>query len=294
MDKLWMYALSALMLVGVGAAVLECSSGVCGDGMKNGDEQCDKGPDNGVAGSGCSLDCKLMGIPRAQVQVSFELLRSEAPGFGGSTCKDLGADKWTLHLEGPTTDDKTLPCLQPSELYGAVMPGTYQATITLLDVNGAPVSKPVMTAMMDVQLDQMITLNYDFKQGDFLKQDYTGALYFNTYWGGQNVSCAAASPAVTNQALKMVRHSDGMTVPGMTVGGLKLDGTYGACVSIAAPQQVMGMLPWGHYDLSVYGQDASTAVSYCKQFDIFVGVGTATGIYGLVVDPASTDGGACP
>jgi cysteine-rich repeat protein len=296
MDKLYVYLVSAVLLVGAGAAVLECSGGaVCGNGVKEGDEQCDKGPMNGVAGSGCSSDCKLIGIPVASLQVSFDLLQMEAPGFLGSTCRDLGIDKWQLHLDGPSPVDEMLPCLQPSQPFGSVMPGMYQATITLLDKMGNPLTMAVKTATMNAQVGgQMALLYYNFKQSDFLRQDYTGALKFDPNGGAANATCATAS--VNMEGVTLTTPA-GAPVAGMTDDGLKLDGTYGTCFvkSGSMPsQQVTGTLPWGHYNLTLTGKAAAGALAFCKKFDVFVGAGTATNVYELMVDAANADLGPCP
>jgi len=296
MDKLYVYLVSAVLVVGAGAAVLECSGGaVCGNGAKEGDEQCDKGAMNGVANSGCSADCKIIGIPVASLQVSFDLLQMEAPGFLGSTCKDLGVENWQLHLEGPSPVDMKLPCLQPSQPFGSVMPGAYQATITLLDKMDNPVTMPVKTQMMSATVGgQMALLYHNFKQSEFLRQDYTGALYFDPNWGATGDTCATAGVTMEGITLKT---PSGTAVAGMTMDGLKLDGTYGGCFTksgSASSQQIVGTLPWGHYDMWITGKSSAGAVAYCKKFDMFVGVGTATNVYELVVDAANFDMGPCP
>jgi hypothetical protein len=294
MDKLYVYLVSAVLLVGVGAAVIECGGAVCGNGVKEGDEQCDKGAMNGQPNSGCSADCQLVTIPVASVQVSFELLQSEAPGFLGNTCFDLGIDHWLLELDGPSATSMMLPCLMNQTTFGSIMPGTYTATITLFDKMGNPLTRAVKTNMATVTVGGAVgNLDHDFKQSDFLKQDYTGALYFNPNWGASGDYCAMAG--VTQESLTF-KNMNGL-VAGMTVDGLKLDGTFGPCFTksgTVSRQEIMGTLPWGHYSLGIQGKDATGAITYCTDFDVFVGAGTATNVYDLVIAAANADAGACP
>ena len=298
MDKLYVYALSAVLVAGAALAVVECSSSVCGNSIVESGEQCDKGDQNGVSGSGCSADCKSVSIPIASVQVSFELLQNEAPGYSGSTCFDLGVKSWKVHLDGPTPKDDTLDCQQPSQQYANIMPGTYQATITLLDASGNALTKSVMTPMVNAQLGGTVaTLDYNFKQSDFTKQDYTGTLYFMPNWGMTGGTCAQAS--LTQEALVLTTPA-GQPVTGMTSDGLTLDGTFGTCFvpgATESSEKLAMQLPWGHYDLAIEGRMTSAGVAqFCTKFDVFVGPGATNSAYQLVVLPPNADlgAGACP
>jgi cysteine-rich repeat protein len=299
MNKLYYYLLSAVLLGGIGAAILECGGSVCGNGVLESGEQCDKGMQNGVAGSGCSAQCQSVGIPRASVQVSFSLFQTEAQGYLGSACSDLGIDHWTLHLDGPTTDDTSMPCLTKQKLYDNVTPGMYSATLTMFDANNNALTKPVKTATMSADLNGPMAMLYvDLHQTDFLKQDYTGILLFDPSWGASGTSCASASPAVTMETVTLTPMGSTTPVAGMTVDGLKLDGTPGACFvksGSASAERVSMMLPWGHYNLSIGGK-AGSYLAYCKTFDVFVPAGPAPNAYELVVDAANPDAGAgsCP
>ena len=75
-DRLYAYALSAVLLVGVGAAVIECGDSTnCGNGMKEEGEDCDHGATNGAAGDTCSAVCKsVSGPPHASIQVFYNRL----------------------------------------------------------------------------------------------------------------------------------------------------------------------------------------------------------------------------
>ncbi len=300
MEKLYYYLLSAVLLAGVGAVIVECGGSVCGNGVLESGEQCDKGMQNGVSGSGCSATCQSVGIPRASVQVNFSLFLTESPGYAGSDCQDLGIDHWSLHLDGPTTDDQpNLGCLNKTKIYDSVMPGMYTATITLFDAAGNALTKMVKTATLEADLGGTAAMLYhDFLQVDFLKQDYQGVLLFDPNWGATGGSCTSANPTVAQEAVTLSKM--GTPVAGMTLDGLSLDGTFGPCFmhsTSASAQKVSMQLPWGHYDLTLQGKDGGGALAYCQKYDVFVPAGTAPNAYELVVQSVGAenpDGGSCP
>jgi cysteine-rich repeat protein len=291
------YALTALVLVGGGVGLLECSGGKCGNGSREHGEQCDKGDQNGVDGSGCSTSCQFANISVASIQVSYSKLLQEVPGFDGVPCNDLGIGGAHVVLAGPQGADETwMGCMQ-SKMYPNVPPGTYQATITLLDANMSPLTNAVTTAMTDVQKGPITNLAINFKQHDFVKQDYTGLLDWNPSWAMAGQSCAAAG--VMQEAL-ILKDPQGqpVTMPTMTSDGLKVDGTFGPCFSKDSNTlfERIGPLPWGHYTLTIVGKSMGS-VSHCKAFELFLAPGSSTPTYELVVDSAdaNADGGvACP
>ena len=291
------YAVVALVVCGGGVAWMECGkSSTCGNMKVEGDEQCDKGTMNGVDGSGCTADCKFANIAVASIQVSYSKLLNEVPGFNGVACNDLGIGGAHVVLTGPQpTDEMWMGCMQ-SKQYANVTPGTYKATITLLDANMQPLTNAVSTMMADVQKGPVTNLNINFKQSDFVKQDYVGQLDFDASWGMMDKRCNDVG--VTMEAV-ILKDAQGVAVtsPAMTDDGLKLNGTFGACftASSTAPQRVKP-LTWGHYKLTLQGK-TSTSATFCKAFDLFVPPGAAPQTYALVVDPfdPNADGGmACP
>jgi cysteine-rich repeat protein len=298
MDRAAPYVLSAVLLCGVGAAVMECgSSAVCGNGVMEGNEQCDNGALNGTPGNPCSATCTLVSVQRASLTVTYERLHvvtADYPSFPAPTCADLGIDKAHLVLDGPAPQDVSMSC-GTNFSFDPIMPGTYQATVTLLDVNGAALTKPVKSMMVATDVGQSPTIDIVFQTTDYLKT-YTGNFDFVPWWGTLNTACAAAS--VNKQTLTMTLPGSTTPVAMMTNDGMKLDGTQGNCFTgtDTMPQEVKSM-PWGHYDLVVTGKVGGT-VSFCRKFDIFVGVGVAVPTYDLVVTPpmADADGGAatCP
>jgi cysteine-rich repeat protein len=294
LDRLDVSLIALLLIVVSGAAVVECSSSTpaCGNGLVEAGEECDKGAQNGMPGSGCSSSCQNAAIPIASVQVFYTRLKDEAPGFGGSSCLDLGVAVAHVVVDGPTPMDEKWPCSKNSSLYPNVMPGTYQATITLLDATGAAITNPVQSTMTEVMAPNMVTLTVNFHQSDFVKQDYTGTLYFNPKWGEPTYDCSGASPRVTLEGVTL-RTPKGMMVHGMTSAGHNLDGTAGTCFSESAMTtfESVPALPWGHYNLTLVGKIAGGAMGYCKTSDVFVGPGVANTTYVVVADPVSADAG---
>jgi hypothetical protein len=302
MDRVYGYALSAVLLVGVGAAVLECgsSASVCGNGVKEDGEQCDNGMTNGAAGNNCSTECKAVGIPRASLQVFYTRLKPSVgayPNFPSPSCKDLGVSETKaahVVLEGPTPKDEIWPCNMISGSYDGVEPGTYQSTVTLLDDAGNPVTKPVKSMMVDVKIGGAASnLMVTFAESDYLRTDYKGNFDFRLSWGQSGKLCADVG--LTMEQLTLVRPGSSTPVTDLTKGGHKLDGTSYACF-VKTPTmdyEEVPSLPWGHYDLYVNGTMGGAA-TFCQKFDVFVGIGVATPTYDLIVSPASTDGGACP
>lgn len=299
MKRIAPYALSVVLLTLVGAGVIQCTGSVCGNGVKESGEQCDNGKLNGTAMNGCSATCQLTSIARARLQVSYtrvDVQVASYPDFPIPTCMDLGIAKAHLVLTGPAPQDVTADCGNPFT-FDPIMPGTYQATLTLVDAQGAPVTKPVTSAMIDVPVAaQPTTLNLTFEMSDYLKS-YMGNFDFLASWGADNTTCSQASPKVEKQTITMTLPGSSTPVMMMTNDGESLDGTPFTCFDpMAAPKyQEVKMMPWGHYDLTITGQaGAPLAVSYCQKFDVFVGVGVATPTYSLTIAAASAnaDGGA--
>ena len=292
------YAFVTLLVCGGGAAWMECgSSSTCGNLKVESGEQCDKGSMNGVDGSGCSSTCQFANILVASIQVSYSKLLNEVPGFNGVSCNDLGIGGAHVVLDGPQpVDEVWMGCTQ-SKQYTNVMPGTYKATITLLDADMQPLTNPVATPMTDVPKAAVPTnLNINFKQSDFVKQDYVGQLDFDAQWGMADKRCNDIGPSIMESVT--LKDSAGMAVtsPSMTEDGLKLDGTFGACftASATAPQRVKP-LPWGHYTVILQAK-VMGMVAFCQSFEVFVPPGTTPETNTLVVnafDPNS-DAGSCP
>lgn len=296
------HLVSAALLLAVGGVAWECGGSgdcqsTCGNGKQECSEQCDKGPANGT-GTGCSSTCTLENIPTTQLNVSYERLHVDVasyPSFPAPTPKDLGIATAHVVLDGPTPKDEMWDASSTQMMYSGppsmFMPGTYQATITLLDAMNNPLTKPKKSMMVNVQVNNPVALMVSFTTDDYLKS-YTGNFDFALHWGALAGTCATAS--VSQQTIKLTLPGQTTPVAMMTNDGEKLDGSMFTCYpSTSTPKyQEVKMMTWGHYDMYVTSQGAMPA--YCSKFDVFVGVGVATPTYDLVVGPASTDGGACP
>ena len=295
-SRAFSFAFVALVVCGGGVAWMECGkSAVCGNGKVESGEQCDKGAQNGVDGSGCSSSCMYANIPVATIEVSYSKLLNEVPGFDGATCVDLGIGGAHVVLTGPQpVDEVWMGCMQ-SQQYPNVTPGTYQATITLLDANMQPLTNPVMTLMTDVQKGPVTSLGINFRYTDFIVS-YTGQLDFDPQWGAMDKRCNDIGPSIMESVTLKDSKGALVTMPAATDDGLKLDGTFGSCFtgSSTAPQRVKP-LTWGHYTLVLQAK-VTGAVAFCQSYDVFVPPGTAPQTYELVVNPydPSADAGACP
>ena len=222
--------------------------------------------------------CQFANIEVATVQVSYSKLLNEVPGFDGVTCDDLGIGGAHVVLAGPQPVDEVWANCMQSKQYANVTPGTYQATITLLDTSMNPLTNAVTTQMTDVEKGPVTALNINFMQSDFVKQDYTGQLDIDAQWGAANMRCNDASVTMESVTLK---DSTGalVTSPMATDDGLKLDGTFGACFTASgtAPQRVTP-LTWGHYTVTLQGK-TNAGMTFCQAFQVFVPPGS---------DPAKT------
>jgi len=289
----WLIATSCVAAIAI--ALSHCSDGsTCGNGIQESGEACDKGPANGVENSGCSTSCTIAPLNVAGLEVMVTRLKDEAPGYTGAGCSELGASQQHIVIAGPMSQDVTIECSKNTYLLQDVPTGEYSATVTLLDSGGQPITKAIASTNATAIKGQTVSLDVNFKPGDFLKQDYTGTLFFKPAWGTSSAGCTMASPAVTGYGVSL-KDKNGMAVMGMTTGNHNLDGTSGPCFvpDITGTAEAIANLPWGHYELTLAGY-ASATIAYCKTFDVFAGPGTATPTYDLLVTGADVDAGACP
>jgi cysteine-rich repeat protein len=291
----WLIATSVISALAI--ALVHCNDdAVCGNNIVEDKEQCDVGMRNGVENSGCSSTCTIAALNVAGLQLIVAKLKDEAMGFPGVGCSELGATMQHVVITGPTSVDQTVDCgMSPAYLNHDIPPGDYSATVTLLDGSGNALTKPVTVGPVTAMKGQTAMMMANFAQADFLKQDYTGTLFFKPSWGAANTKCDAASPVVTGYGVTL-KDKNGVVVAGMSSASRKLDGTMGACFDpgpTGTAESVAG-LTWGHYGLTFTGYAGAT-LAYCKTFDVFSGPGTANATYDLVVTSADPDAGvSCP
>jgi cysteine-rich repeat protein len=304
MNRLFASLAGVVVVGGLAFGLMQCSNAECGNGVKEGSEQCDNGAQNGAMGSGCSAMCTLVSIPRATVELDVQLLMLEAPRYVNASVNDLGVGTLHVVLSGPEGKDETWMSTKLSSQWIGVPAGDYQATVTLFDAAGAALTNPVTSMMGHVDIPGMLVLKVNFHQADFIKQDYKGTLYVSPNWGALNGTCTGASPVVDQESIEL-RKMDGTPVPGFTMIGIpamndhNLDGTYGTCFDKAqVPLQLFEKVPnltWGHYQVILRGKQNAGPVSYCQKFDdLFVGPGIQNPTYELIVNAADADMGPCP
>ena len=305
MNRLFVFLSTTILVGGLVTALVQCNDASCGNGVKEGSEQCDNGSMNGVTGNDCSKQCTLVSIPRAQVELDVSYLVNEGPGYtAGAAPSDLGIGMIHVVLSGPTPEDEMWKPTMASNQWVGVTAGTYQATVTLLDANGAALTNPVMSMSGMVAVPGMLKLAINFKQSDFLKQDYTGPLYISPNWGALDGTCTGAVPPVEMESIQVLTMA-GAAVTGMTLVGNpgtnehNLDGTYGACFDKTQTSlnlfEKVPSLTWGHYQVIIRGKAAGGVEAYCtKAPDLFVGPGVQNPTYEVVVPAANADMGACP
>jgi cysteine-rich repeat protein len=295
-DRLDAWLVATSIVASLVIALSHCNdNAVCGNGIVESGETCDKGAMNGVENSGCSATWQVAALDVAKINIFVTRLKDEAMGYPSAGCSDLGASKQHVVLAGPDPMDMTIDCNMSSYILNDVTPGDYTATVTLLDGSGMPLTNPVSSMPGTAVKGQMINLMVNFALKDFIKQDYTGTLYFKPEWGVASTSCTMASPVVTGYGVTL-RNKAGQLVSGMSTGNRALDGTSGPCFvpSANGTPEAVANLTWGHYSLSFTGY-AGGELAYCKTFDVFSGPGTADVMtYDLVVPTYDSDGGACP
>jgi len=296
-DRLDAWLVATSVIAAMVIALVHCNDdAVCGNGVQEDKEQCDKGALNGVENSGCSSTCTIAALNVAGLQLLVTKLKDEAMGFPGVGCSELGATMQHVVITGPTNIDMTVDCgMSPAYLNHDITPGDYSATVTLLDGSGNPLTKTVSAGTVSATKGQTAMLTANFAQADFLKQDYTGTLFFAPSWGAASTKCDAATPAVTGYGITL-KDKNGKLVAGMSTASRKLDGTSGPCFDpgpTGTAEAVAG-LTWGHYGITFTGYAGAT-LAYCKTFDVFSGPGTANATYALTVTGADPDAGvSCP
>ncbi len=294
-------------------ALIGCSSSepaVCGNGVVESGEQCDRGVQNGMLNIPCSSECKSVSVKVVQMGVTwaFQLVdtKDPIPGYVAPGCSNFGATRAHVVFDGPSPSDKRVDCSRYGLKYPTCLPGAtgqecdpmpsagmYSATVTLEDANGKALTTGVSSPKKMVVAGPEVTFPIAFQKSDFPAQDYTGRLDFRPAWGAAMAGCSEASPKVTSESVLLVRDSEQVPVAGMTKDGLKLDGTAGACFLPKGGlenYQSIDNLPWGRYRLTLFSQGKL----YCTSVPVFVNPGKYNSTYDILVPSYNADAGVCP
>jgi hypothetical protein len=296
------HLVSATILIAVGVVAWECGGNgacksTCGNSVIECSEQCDNGASNGP-NAPCSSSCTLQNVAVTSLQLTYERVTvTDSCNSLPPSASDLMVANAHVVLAGPTPIDEMWPVSQSNQktYSGTLMPGVYQATVTLLDAKGNALTKPKMSMMADVELgNPTMNLMVNFTTDDYL-MSYTGNFDFALHWGSSTGMCMGGG---MKQTLTMTKHGSTTPLVAMTNDGEKLDGTATACVTppvLGKMYQEVMMLPWGHYDLTVTGGQGSSIV-FCQKYDVFVGVGVGTSTCDLTVEAYTPGGdmGTCP
>jgi len=267
--------------------------GVCGNGLEERNEECDCGSDpsnlpagcyrvNGAENSSCSDICQLREVHFTKVILAWTINGESflQPGQSFDTCNDIDAAWVRVLLEGPggySTEHTGIHCtshlVEFMDNPGAapLLPGSYQAWLEIQNVESAALA-PLVQVDLDVieGIDNQVTV--DFRLEEFYDfDDMRGEFGIRTYWGAMDVGCTASATPVADRVLTLSQ--DGNPLIGYPQGN--------ACEDASL---FIGDLFPGDYQLLVEGYDSLSALQYCEQYDVKVGVGIQPAYY-LAVPP---------
>lgn len=272
------------ILFALAAACGGGSSAVCGDGVREGDEQCDDGNDRDD--DACSNECRARDTLDATV-IWLPLFENVVPGFQ-ETCGGVEASQIEIVIEGPISVTERIDCSLAQYPFRALRPGDYTVRGTLYDAGGTAVTRGMAAAGFSIgATDVMVRLHFPWD--DFLRT-YQGNYFFRIRWGGADM-CAAASPPVLQHVLRLER--GGQPLPGMTNNGDPIDGSApGMCrdASDEFPQTINGLV-WGPATFTIEGRDASGQARFRETFDTFIGAGLSNPEINFDVDSLDPDAG---
>ncbi|MCX5743781.1 MAG: hypothetical protein NT062_14915 [Proteobacteria bacterium] len=241
------------ILLGVG--VLPFASLSCGD------------DGNGCTGSACNL--------KGTTTVKWTFNHYPEWKFDDDSCNEIGAE--TVRVVAKPTDDPNNPdavvtqeakCNDKQVVLLGLDPGTFDVTVTPIDVNGFTLVKEPATGTVPsgtAGKNTEVTINVPYTAW---QRAYTGTFLFQLKWGGQ--PCTTATPPVTTQVLTMMIGGQPVTKP--THAGQRVDGTDPQ--PCATTFDYIELLPFGPATFAIVGKDAGGVVRFQQQYDSFVGVGT--------------------
>lgn len=314
----------------VGAAValfpLACSNSttepppaMCGNGTVEMGEECDLGGNNGNPDFPCSKQCKRVILSYTKLNVNWTILNAvNVEGFRGSNCGGVEAQLANIFVIGPggvRYFDETVECTKYGKIYTAIcvrpdggstddcsqrLPlGDYQATVTLQRADRTAITQSISSARKTAgKHGDTLNLAVDVGYDDLLnKGTLKGSLRLDLSWGELKKNCDTATPPVALEALKLTVGSSGRVVTTSTLPGTKLDGTPSKCFVPGGnrTEEEAQNLSIGSYNLLIQGFVAGSNIPlYCRRQEVFVGPGTQTDVYQIIVPAVvSPDAGMC-
>ena len=224
-----------------------------------------------VVGAALSFTCGGDGNGHVPVDTTVTWVFDSYPALGiteGDSCLDLGIDKVEIDLTGPEPATMTGSCTDRQVVFLDLVPGTYAAVATPLDVNGTSLVKAPVAFTVDVgSTNGMTQVNVPYTAWTTA---YTGSFYFKIAWGGNG--CATAMPPVIEQTVTL--SENGTPTALKSDDGTKLDGTQAEpCRDGSKATTLVAQMPFGPATIQIIGKDSGGLVQYKQQFDTFVGAG---------------------
>ncbi len=210
--------------------------------------------------------------------------------FDSDACSDLGIVTVRVELSnvadpGVVTDAMDKSCGEGQLTFLGLPAGTYKASVTPLDVDGASlVTAPVVVMGAAAAPGTTLEIPVDVNHPAWARP-YTGQLLFRLKWGGMSCPTGVNKQQLTLTAGGTVR-TESTSVNNVVFQ--KLDGTDPkpcAPFTDQFPQNVAG-LPFGPATLLVIGKTSADVVVFQHTFATFIGAGVfnPTLTYDLPVD----------
>jgi hypothetical protein len=284
---------SALTGWTLSAGCSDDSKPVCGNGKKEGSEECDCGSDpnnlpqgcrtiNGAPRSTCSSTCTLLAAQYTTLNVIWTINGDAESGGSFDTCSDVDIEQVHIHTEGPNgfVRDEHVGCSNFQTTYyesntDPLPAGPYTVTATPLS-EGQPAAPPQQNNGV-VQLDRTTDIALDFPLDAFFeRENMTGDLLVKFNW--QGMTCADASPVVVTESV--IVSDEGEMLPGFPLSN-----------DCSDDYIIENGLPAGEFTLHVEGLDSEDASAFCLETPVKIGAGGNAPML-ITVPPLSA--GGCP
>ncbi len=267
--------------------------GVCGNGLIERYEECDCGGDplnlptgcyrvNGAQNSSCSATCTLREVHFTKVILNWTINGESflLPGQSFDTCNDVDGTYVRVLLEGPggySVENSAVHCtnhlveFMDDPISAPLLPGNYQAWLEIQTAEATPLA-PLVQMNLDVFEGIDNRFMVDFRLEEFYDyENMRGDLGFRTFWEIEDAGCTTSATPVAEREITL-------TLDGSALAG------YPQTAPCEDASLFIGDLVPGDYQLLVKGFDALSALQFCEQYDVKVGVGIQPA-YRLVVPP---------